>query len=197
MQIRKKYNAQIKELEAICEKFEEKAMCRDSSANQTTPVNLLLFCPECGFQHIDKAQPDSCETCGYDRENCQCEVFTAWLNPPHKKHRCHSCNYVWKPFEFPTNGIPDITRHLRERDELYWDLLEALQDGVLREIRTYLESFEPCEREKQSLGEIHKAVSEIYHEYIAKGRRKQPLESASADDQIPLPVRNTAVSFGD
>lgn len=90
------------------------------------PVDMILFCPNCGKQHIDSAEPDMCRDCGHvdtDHYNagernicgggrvwvtdeiCACDGFTAWLNPPHKSHRCHSCNHVWRPFEYPTNGV--------------------------------------------------------------------------------------------
>jgi hypothetical protein len=69
------------------------------------PVDVVLFCPNCGIQHIDKSEPDKCETCGGGRTNCICEFFTEWLNPPHAKHRCKACNHVWKPFDYPTNGV--------------------------------------------------------------------------------------------
>jgi hypothetical protein len=81
-----------------------------------TLKDAVLFCPECGTQHIDKAKPDVCESCGHhqkhhfsvcNRPDCKCGDFTAWLNPPHKKHRCAVCNHVWKPFDYPTNGVKD------------------------------------------------------------------------------------------
>ena len=93
------------------------------------PVDLELFCPQCGEQHIDKAEPDVCQDCGHEDAHhfnagernvcgggewdgdihsdtgCKCDGFIAWLNPPHKSHRCHSCNHVWRPFDYPTNGV--------------------------------------------------------------------------------------------
>jgi hypothetical protein len=96
-----------------------------------TPIDAILFCPECKFQHVDKAEPDKCESCGHSRANhytgepaedphdegtacadCdldgrfeKCISYKAWLNPPHKKHRCHNCNLVWKAANVPTNGV--------------------------------------------------------------------------------------------
>ena len=72
------------------------------------PVDLLLYCPNCGAQHIDEAKPDVCETCGNPGPECACSTFTAWLNPPHKSHRCNSCNHVWRPADVPTNGVAAI-----------------------------------------------------------------------------------------
>lgn len=94
------------------------------------PQDAILFCPKCKEQHIDKAEPDKCESCGhpesehfghngddYNDVGCYacggitqngCHYFTAWLNPPHKKHRCHGCNHVWKPLLILTNGVAEL-----------------------------------------------------------------------------------------
>lgn len=83
------------------------------------PLDVILFCPQCKAQHIDKAEPDVCEDCGHPEAahmktgcwiggKCECKVFKAWLNPPHKKHRCHECNHVWKPAAIRTNGVETI-----------------------------------------------------------------------------------------
>lgn len=90
------------------------------------PVDMLLFCPNCSLQHIDEAKPDVCETCGHSDLShfandeipsgrmgcsvltCPCEMFTAWLNPAHKSHRCANCNHVWRPADAPTKGVFEI-----------------------------------------------------------------------------------------
>lgn len=56
------------------------------------PVDMLLFCPNCGLQHID--QPN--HTIG-------------WKNPPHRSHLCHQCGWIWRPADVATNGIVAIT----------------------------------------------------------------------------------------
>lgn len=82
-----------------------------ASCNNTgTPINMLLFCPQCGEQHIDEAKPHVCETCGKSESECICVTFEAWLNPPHKSHRCNNpaCNHVWRPADVATNGVKDL-----------------------------------------------------------------------------------------
>jgi hypothetical protein len=87
------------------------------------PINILLFCPVCFEQHVDAALPDVCQDCGHDKgDHCSsleltyciecasnppkaCMQFVAWLNPPHKSHRCNFCNHVWRPADVPTNGV--------------------------------------------------------------------------------------------
>lgn len=56
-----------------------------------TPVDLLLFCPNCGEQHIDAPQPEK-----------------SWDNPPHRSHECQFCRHVWRPADVPTNGVASI-----------------------------------------------------------------------------------------
>lgn len=111
------------------------------------PKNMVLHCPECGFQHIDKADPNNCEDCGHSdsphfnagernicagdgkavkitrngEKSCNCEGFNPWLNPPHKSHRSHKCNHVWRPFEFPTNGVAGIPWRCFHCDETFID----------------------------------------------------------------------------
>lgn len=77
----------------------------------SSPINLVLHCPECGTRHIDEAEPSACQECGANKsnhngkDNGTCPEFTAWTNPPHKSHRCKKCNHVWRPYDFATNGV--------------------------------------------------------------------------------------------
>jgi hypothetical protein len=52
------------------------------------PIDLLLFCPMCGEQHIDEPQPEK-----------------NWTNPPHRSHECQFCAHVWRPADVATNGV--------------------------------------------------------------------------------------------
>jgi hypothetical protein len=58
----------------------------------TAPIDMLLWCPQCGEQHIDA--PD--------------ERAPDWTNPPHKSHLCHGCSHIWRPADVPTNGVQSI-----------------------------------------------------------------------------------------
>lgn len=40
------------------------------------PINMLLFCPSCGAQHVDAPDGD-------------------WTNPPHRSHLCAACGIIW------------------------------------------------------------------------------------------------------
>ncbi len=48
------------------------------------PEPLVLHCPRCGTQHIDRDE---------------------WATRPHRTHLCESCAHEWKPFEHPTVGV--------------------------------------------------------------------------------------------
>lgn len=107
------------------------------AGSQVKPEDRVLFCPHCGVQHIDFAEPDKCETCGHSKKHhfnagetnfcgyasrpvqaltdtleCPCDGFEPWLNPPHKKHRCKpeegGCGELFKPEDYPTNGVKSL-----------------------------------------------------------------------------------------
>ena len=68
---------------------------------QPEPIDMLLYCPKCGVQHIDHAEP------AVEHEHGAVE-FEAWDNPPHRSHLCHSCGTIWRPADVPTNGVAAI-----------------------------------------------------------------------------------------
>lgn len=55
---------------------------------QTVP--MLLFCPRCHRQHIDKPKGE-------------------WVNPPHATHTCQHCGLLWRPSNRNTVGVAKIT----------------------------------------------------------------------------------------
>jgi hypothetical protein len=73
----------------------------DTSASPS--IDMVLFCPECGEQHIDAAEPHKLGCQGIHA--CDCD---SWLNPPHRSHLCKSCHHVWRPADVPTNGVATI-----------------------------------------------------------------------------------------
>lgn len=83
---------------------------------QPEPIDMLLFCPKCGVQHVDAqepftptgrcecAGPDECEVC----ESNRAAFEESWKNPPHRSHLCHACGTIWRPADVPTNGVAAI-----------------------------------------------------------------------------------------
>lgn len=93
---------------------EEARKLRDSLIS-IMPVEIVFSCPQCCEPHVDEARPWICETCGLPEPGCTCVTFAAWLNPPHKSHRCERCNHVWRPSDVQTNGVKE-TRTKGQRD---------------------------------------------------------------------------------
>ena len=58
------------------------------------PIDMILFCPSCGLQHVDAPDPKG------TRE--------AWTNPPHRSHLCQGCGHLWKPADVATNGVAEL-----------------------------------------------------------------------------------------
>ena len=73
--------------------LERKALdaARAALAQPAVPVDMVLYCPACGLQHLDmpEAHPDR----------------PAWSNPPHRSHLCSRCGHIWRPADVPTNGV--------------------------------------------------------------------------------------------
>lgn len=85
----------------------------------TTPIDMILYCPNCGLQHIDAPdEPDKyCITeadgsCISTDPRCmhQLNPEPRWENPPHRSHLCADpeCGCVWRPSDTETNGVADI-----------------------------------------------------------------------------------------
>lgn len=51
------------------------------------PVPMLLSCPSCRTQHVDRG---------------------TWTKVPHRSHLCHDCGVVWRPADVPTVGVGNI-----------------------------------------------------------------------------------------
>lgn len=75
---------------------------------EIAPVDLKLFCPNCGAQHIDEPQPEK-----------------GWTNPPHRSHECQFCTgadgkpFTWRPSDDYTNGVREIkTKGKRDSDPM-------------------------------------------------------------------------------
>lgn len=67
----------------------------------TTPIPMVLHCPECRAQHIDEPEE-------HDALKRFTEPPTRWENPPHRSHFCHACGCIWRPADVPTVGVKAI-----------------------------------------------------------------------------------------
>ena len=88
------------------------------AARTTESLDMVLYCPSCGQQHIDKdetknrAHAPNCNLF-FDMSNhgCNCGFSKLWNNPPHRTHLCASCGHQWRPADVATNGVEDIKTH--------------------------------------------------------------------------------------
>lgn len=75
------------------------AQVLDMGERTPPPIDMVLHCPKCGWQHIDAEET----------KNHQWVFPTAppdlWNNPPHRSHLCHGCGHIWRPADVPTNGV--------------------------------------------------------------------------------------------
>jgi hypothetical protein len=60
------------------------------------PIDMVLYCPACLEQHIDRDEGQHVAPHG---------DATVWRNPPHKSHLCQHCGHQWRPADVPTNGV--------------------------------------------------------------------------------------------
>lgn len=81
-------------------------------SGKTLVMDLLLFCPNCGTQHIDKPEP-AAPARHYDELPGGMAENQPWDNPPHRTHLCRpadgGCGHRWRPSDWHTNGVHSIT----------------------------------------------------------------------------------------
>ena len=53
------------------------------------PIPLILHCPACGHQHIDRPSGE-------------------WMNTPHRSHKCNVCEHIWRPADVATCGVAEL-----------------------------------------------------------------------------------------
>lgn len=77
---------------------------RNVVAQHEIPIDMILYCPNCGVQHVDAADADNEQT-------IQPAGADVWTNPPHRSHLCDDCGIIWRPADVPTNGVAEIKTH--------------------------------------------------------------------------------------
>ncbi len=88
----------------------------------TSPINMILHCPNCGLQHIDEPSDDAYEG-----------NPPTWTNPPHRSHLCHGCGHIWRPADVPTNGVECITTKGKNDSPLPWEPPMTEEQGYVIE----------------------------------------------------------------
>lgn len=78
------------------------AIAASTQDTASQPIDMLLYCPRCGLQHVDAPEPL------VEFDNRMGTRSGGWTNPPHKSHLCHGCGCIWRPADVPTNGVESI-----------------------------------------------------------------------------------------
>lgn len=65
------------------------------------PIDMVLFCPNCGMKHVDGLEE-------HDEAKAYTSPPTPWTNPPHRSHLCKGCGTIWRPADVCTNGVEAI-----------------------------------------------------------------------------------------
>lgn len=60
------------------------AMREELRRARPLPIPMILHCPKCSTQHVDKG---------------------AWVERAHRTHRCESCEHEWRPSNLATVGV--------------------------------------------------------------------------------------------
>jgi predicted RNA-binding Zn-ribbon protein involved in translation (DUF1610 family) len=76
-------------------------------AGHLVPIPMILFCPACGNQHIDREEEHNphCAVHLVTPLPCTCG---RWTNPPHRSHLCAGCGHIWRPSDVRTAGVAEI-----------------------------------------------------------------------------------------
>jgi hypothetical protein len=101
------------------------------------PIDMMLFCPKCGLQHIDA--PDA--------------RTPDWNNPPHRSHLCHGCGCIWRPADIPTNGVAGIQTR-GTKDTVFYN-------------RAAIAAYDTDDRIKKLQGEILRLVDALVYAHDA------------------------------
>lgn len=100
------------------------------------PIPMILHCPECHEQHIDKEVIHDCKwpncACRYHGDMCEAEA-RSWENPPHRSHLCAKCGCIWRPADVPTTGVERITT--RGKADSWWAGKCGICNGTGRVVR--------------------------------------------------------------
>lgn len=98
----------VKEQSALIEHLQSNQQKDHTGRVEPRPIDMVLHCPNCGAQHIDKPEGQFYPGMTADESAAQNDAYDLWTNPPHRSHLCHSCGHIWRPADVPTNGVAAV-----------------------------------------------------------------------------------------
>lgn len=136
------------------------------------PIPMLLFCPQCGMQHIDQIETTLVWTGGAVKEPSHEE--TTWDNPPHRSHLCAGCGHIWRPCDRATTGVAAITTKGQADGSAYpatLIALEAERDRLKAECERLrggtIAALHAARNRIIKRADEHRAQPDLYEEYTA------------------------------
>lgn len=87
------------------------SQARDTLAEaMAIPVPMIIFCPKCQKQHIDREETDQEFNARITavKDSSSFVKLTRWTNPPHKTHRCLFCGIDFRFSSIYTVGVETI-----------------------------------------------------------------------------------------
>lgn len=177
------------QLRMACRLAQEAFDARKQNAiepKEETPIPMILNCPACNAQHIDKPAPDK-----------------GWTNPPHRSHLCKFCGIVWRPADVPTIGVAKIetrggsdTWPVPEDQDSGTDeglVVFYMSDAMAKEATrviamTDLSTLPELFRRAFTLLRIHIDAA-VRNLVVVVGRRETVKTTGADDKQITLPFK--------
>ncbi len=92
----------------VCVPLIRAALSQQAPVSAEAPINMVLHCPACSMQHIDKPAGQFYPGFTAEESVAQNKAFGLWDNPPHRTHLCHGCGHKWRPADVATNGVEAV-----------------------------------------------------------------------------------------
>jgi hypothetical protein len=150
------YNSDAGTWESVAEAAFDWFKERGAFIAELAPIPMILYCPNCGTQHIDAPEPD-----------------TGWTNPPHRSHKCHACQSIWRPADVHTVGVAG-TKTRGEHDIILPGRIRHLERGYTLE--GFLKKFGAEDQTETS--ESRKRIEDMQASYM---KQVQPQIDALRD----------------
>jgi hypothetical protein len=155
------------------------------------PIDMLLYCPNCGMQHIDAPEPPRMEQVPSRFAQMRSfQLAPTWDNPPHKSHLCHGCRCVWRPADVATNGVAELKTSGKG------DTWPAVHNGEVRAMPALgLQPSDPV-RGNRELRDLLREAGEVIKP-MADWFRNQPLGAPPAGTaQLQANIRRVLAAAG-